>query len=211
MASLNFDEDSPNFPHGQWHRAISGLGALVILAVIVLAILVAGYEYMHHDRHLTLFPGRGEGTTATNKAKPSPAIPFGAKPKVAPPPVVAALPADSVPQVITEAQTPGAQPIKVKAKDTEAVYAAKHQKIFGRGCDGRLELTATGLDFACTSGSEAPLHFAAAAIKGPSGNGIELKSGEKYHFDLRRSKPEEQQIFKDWVYTHVPGAYLARN
>jgi hypothetical protein len=46
-----------------------------------------------------------------------------------------------------------------------------------------------------------------AEIKGAHGNGFELKSGEKYHFDLQRGKTAEQELFRNWAFTHVPGAY----
>ena len=210
MPSLNFDEDRADFPRGQWHRAFFGLGGSMVVLIVAALLLVAGYRALHRGGKAKIYQVPGQVSEISAMGKPSPAIPFGAKPKVAPPPTLAPLPADSVPAVITEAATPDATPIAVKAKDTEGVYQAKHQKSLGRGCDGRLELSATGLDFACTSGSEAPLHLATAQIKGPNGNGIELKTGEKFHFDLRRSKPEEQAIFRDWAYTHVPGAYAAR-
>jgi hypothetical protein len=209
MPSLNFDENPAYRPRGQWHRAFSGAGAGFIIAVILVLVFAAAYLVLHHGKRTPIFQSQADSAGPSNNAKPSPAIPFGAKPKLAPPPTVAPLPADSVPPVITETEAPGAAPVVVKAKDTEGIYAAKHQKSFGRGCDGRLELSHTGLDFTCTSGSEAPLHFVAAAIKGPNGNGIELKTGEKYHFDLRRGKVNEQEIFRDWAYTHVPGAYVA--
>ena len=211
MPSLNFDEDRADLPHGQWHRAFSGLGASILVLIIVIVIFAVAYRILHHDSRTKLFQASDQTSGIPGQAKPSPAIPFGAKPKVAPPPVLVPLPADSVPAAVTDAVVPGAPPVTVKAKDAEGVYQAKHQKSFGRGCDGRLELSHAGLDFTCSSGSEAPLHFAVADIKGPNGNGIELKTGEKFHFDLRRSKAEEQEIFRDWSYTHVPGAYAARN
>jgi len=207
MPSLNFDDDPVGRPKDQWQRAISGLGAGVIMVVFVVVIFGAGYAMVHHAKRSAIFQRQAEPVGASSRAKPSPGIPFGAKPPAAPPPVLAPVPADSVPAAITEAPTPGAAPVLLKAKDTEAVYTAKHLKIFGRGCEGRLELGSAGLDFVCASGSDAPLHFAAAQIKGANGNGIEMKSGEKFHFDLRRSKAEEQEIFRNWVFTHVPGAY----
>jgi hypothetical protein len=121
--------------------------------------------------------------------------------------VIASLPIDSAPSSIPASAADGAKPGVVKRKDTEGVYQAKHQKIFGRGCDGRLQLSSMSLDFECTAGSEAPLHLTLDQIRGPSGNGVELKTGEKYHFDLRRGKAEQQEIFRDWAYTHVPGAF----
>lgn len=212
MPSLNFDKDRADFPRGHWSRAFSGLGAGILVLVTLVLLFAAGYWYLHHGRKTPLIERGTEATGLPSRAKPSPAIPFGAKAQIAPPPTIAPLPADSVPSSIPEAAAdparPGVAPIVVKAKDTEGVYAAKHQKSFGRGCDGRLELSGTGLDFTCASGSEAPLHFASAEIKGPNGNGIELKTGEKFHFDLRRGKAEEQEIFRNWVYTHVPGAYV---
>jgi hypothetical protein len=208
MPRLNYDEDkSGATPSGpQWQRAVSGAGAAIGMGVILMLVFAAGYAILHHHRKIPILRNQVESGSRP-QAKPSPAIPWSPKPQVAPPPIVAPLPADSVPTAIAEASTPGAAPVMVKAKDTEGVYTARHQKIFGRGCEGRLELRSTGLDFACASGSEAPLHFPVAQIKGANGNGIELKTGAKYHFEVQRSKREEQEIFRDWVYTHVPGAY----
>jgi len=194
-----------------WQRAVPGAAAALGMGVIVVLVFAVGYAILHHERRIPIFRSQADVSGSPTKAKPSPAIPWSAKPQVAPLPTVAPLPGDSVPTSIpaeiVDPAMPGAPSSVVKAKDTEGVYLAKHQKSFGRGCEGKLELTAAGLDFTCTSGSEAPLHFTAAEIKGPNGNGIELKTGEKYHFDLQRSKSEEQQIFMDWAYTHVPGAY----
>lgn len=192
------------------HRAGS---AWMLVGVLIAIGLVGGaYEVLHGGRRLPMFKGSSEASALpgdVSRSKPSPGIPFGAKVSVAPPPVIAAVPPDSVgvPATIIERAVVGATPVVVKAKDTEGIYTAKHQKSFGRGCEGRLELSASGLDFACSSGSEAPLHFSVDQIKGAQGNGIELKTGEKLHFDLQKSKAEEQELFTNWVFTHVPGAY----
>jgi len=138
MPSLNFDDDPVGRPKDQWQRAISGLGAGVIMVVFVVVIFGAGYAMVHHAKRSAIFQRQAEPVGASSRAKPSPGIPFGAKPPAAPPPVLAPVPADSVPAAITEAPTPGAAPVLLKAKDTEAVYTAKHLKIFGRGCEGRL-------------------------------------------------------------------------
>jgi len=217
MARSNYDSDDEAAMRvrSQWQRGIPGYGAAIILAVLVVVVFSAGYMVLHHGNRSAIFQSQADANGATAKANPSPAIPWSAKPQIAPPATIAPLPADSVPSSIPAAIADPSSPETahgvVRAKDTEGVYLAKHQKSFGRGCDGKLELTATGLDFTCTSGSDAPLHFASAQIKGANGNGIELKTGEKFHFDLRRGKAEEQQIFRNWTYTHVPGAYVAAN
>ena len=192
----------------------SGLGSTWMLIGLLIAIVAVagGYEVLHGGRKIPMFQGSSEAAPmdgVSGHAKPSPGIPFGAKVAVAPPPVVAALPPDSTaaPALIVEPAAAGETAVVVKAKDTEGVYNAKHQKSFGRGCEGRLELSGSGVDFTCVKGSDAPLHFAVAEIKGAHGNGIELKSGEKYHFDLQRGKSEEQALFRNWAFTHVPGAY----
>ena len=215
MARLEYNDDSqdefPSGPRGQWHRGFYGLGAAVILVVIAVVVFGAGYAVMHLEKRTPVFQNQADTGGGVAKAKPSPAIPFGAKPQTAPPPTIAPLPAESVPNSIPAAiADPGRPDIAggvVKAKDTEGVYQAKHQKIFGRGCDGRLQLTSVSLDFVCSSGEEPALHVTLDQIRGANGNGIELKTGEKYHFDLRRSKAEEQEIFRNWAYTHVPGAF----
>lgn len=192
------------------HRV--GSAWMLVGLLVAIGLVAGGYEVLHNGRRLPMFQGSSQASALpaeSGRAKPSPGIPFGAKAPVAPPPVVAAIPPDSmgVPPTIVEPAAAGAAPVVVKAKDTEGVYTAKHQKSFGRGCEGRLELSATGIDFTCPTGSEAPLHFAVAEIKGAHSNGIELKSGEKYHFDLQKSKAEEQELFTNWAFTHVPGAY----
>ena len=195
---------------GEEHRVGS---AWMLVGVLITIGLVGGaYEVLHGERRLPMFQGSSDASALpgdASRSKPSPGIPFGARFSVAPPPVVAAVPQDSmgVPATIVEPAVVGATPVVVKAKDTEGIYTAKHQKSFGRGCEGRLELSATGLDFVCATGSEAPLHFSVDQIKGAHGNGIELKSGEKFHFDLQRGKEEEQELFRNWAFTHVPGAY----
>ncbi len=192
----------------------SGLGSTWILVGLLVAIvaIAGGYEVLHGGRRLPLFQGSSDAAATRGepgRAKPAPGIPFGAKAAVAPPPAVAPLPPDSsaAPASIVETATAGVPAVVVRAKDTEGVYTAKHQKSFGRGCEGRLELSVRGVDFACATGSEAPLHFNVAEIKGAHGNGIELKSGEKYHFELQRGKSEEQELFRNWAFTHIPGAY----
>ena len=185
---------------------------MLVAVLVVIGMVGGGYEILHGSHRIPMFQGSSQASALpgdASRAKPSPGIPFGAKARVAPQPVVAPIPPDSmgVPPTIVEPPVVGAAPMVVKAKDTEGVYVAKHQKSFGRGCEGRLELSANGLDFTCVSGGEAPLHFAVAEIKGPHSNGVELKSGEKFHFDLRKSKAEEQELFTNWAYTHVPGAY----
>jgi hypothetical protein len=129
------------------------------------------------------------------KAKPSPGIPWGTKHQDAAPRPITPIPADgdaSATSITTVEAATAESPVRpLKPRETEGAFAAKHQKSFGRGCDGRLALTAKGIDFACESGSEPELHVGVDEIKGASGNGIELKTGEKYHFDLQRSKSEE--------------------
>lgn len=189
-----------------------GSGWILVGALIAIVCVAAGYEVLHGHARLPMFQGDAQASALpgdTGRAKPSPGIPFGAKVAVAPPPLVAPVPPDStgVPPTIVEPAVPGGPTVVLKAKDTEGVYAAKHQKSFGRGCEGRLELSNSGVDFTCVSGSGAPMHFAVADIKGAHNNGIELKSGEKYHFDLQRGKAEEQELFRNWAFTHIPGAY----
>ena len=193
-------------------QRLESAGWILVGVLVAIVCVAGGYEVLHGGRRLTIFQGNAQTSALAGdaaRAKPSPAIPFGAKTRVAPSPVVAAIPPDStgVPPTITEPAEAGEAAVVVKAKDTEGVYAAKHQKSFGRGCDGRLELSASGVDFTCATGSDAPLHFAVAEIKGANSNGIELKSGEKYHFDLQRGKAAEQELFRNWAFTHIPGAY----
>ena len=222
MPQLQYDDSQDEFssgPRGQWHRGVSGSGAAIIMAMIAVVVFGAGYAVMHRGTHAPIFRNQIDTASSSAKAKPSPAIPFSAKAQLAPPPTVASLASDggpssgpnsvpsSVPAEIADGTRPGGVVAMVKAKDTEGVYQAKHQKIFGRGCDGRLELTSMSLDFVCASGAEPALHLTLDQIRGANGNGIELKTGEKYHFDLRRSKDEEREIFRNWIYTHVPGAF----
>ncbi len=80
--------------------------------------------------------------------------------------------------------------------------------MFG-GCTGELELTSAGLRFDCPHG--AGLNFPVAIIAKAHKDGIELKSGEKYHFTIEnRSKEQVEAIFLSWVSTVQPLSQQAR-
>ena len=55
MPSLNFDDDPVGRPKDQWQRAISGLGAGVIMVVFVVVIFGAGYAMVHHAKRSAIF------------------------------------------------------------------------------------------------------------------------------------------------------------
>jgi hypothetical protein len=210
MATADDDFDE----HEGWREKLAGPRVLGGLGVAVVLVLTIGYAVIHHDGRSRLFPGftgYSDAAEATNQSKPSPAIPFGSRAAASnPAPLAPASPEESVvgdpapaePVSATE-ETP-TRPLK--PRDSEGIYDAKHQKSFGRGCEGKLELSATGIDFTCSSGSEAALHFGVEQIQGANSNGFELKTGEKYHFDLHESKNDEKELFANWVATHVAGA-----
>jgi len=201
MPALNrkFDDDRGR------RTPFFGTAAAVGIGIVLLAVVcVAGYVAVHGNRRIGA-NGYSRGNpalgTTVNQRKPSPGIPFPSRSSAAASTAVAAAPAALLPSAAPAAETSE----HLGPARTPGVYFAKHQKIFGRGCDGRLALTAAGLDFACSKGAEPPLHFTVGEIKGANSNGIQLKSGEKYHFDLGTTKEEEQQIFSAWASAHVPG------
>ena len=81
-------------------------------------------------------------------------------------------------------------------------YEATHKKMFG-GCTGELELTGSGLRFNCPHGNG--LNLPVGSIAKAHKDGIELKSGEKYHFTIEnRTKEQVEAIFLSWVNTVQP-------
>jgi len=80
-------------------------------------------------------------------------------------------------------------------------YEATHKKVFG-GCTGELELTSARLLFSCP---KAELNLPVSSIARAHKDGIELKSGEKYHFAIaNRTKEQVEAIFLSWVSTVQP-------
>jgi len=201
-----------NYGDGRARRMpFSGTAAAVGIGVIlVAAVFVVGYVLLHGDRRAGLVwhsSGDSALSGTVSQRKPSPGIPFPSRSTAVASATAAPVVPPTAPVEVAEETAGRLGP----ARNAPGVYFAKHQKSFGRGCDGKLALTAAGLDFSCTQGSEPPLHFTVDEIKGPNGNGIQLKTGEKYHFDLGTTKPEEQQIFVDWAAAHVPGAGTPAN
>jgi len=75
-------------------------------------------------------------------------------------------------------------------------FEATHKKMF-RGCSGQLELTASRLHFSCRQDD---LDLPVGAIAKAHKNGVELKSGEKYHFTIaNHSKDQVEAIFISWL------------
>ena len=140
------------------------------------------------------------GSQASSQAqplpKPSPVVPAarvrvesGVAPGVSP---------DSVPRATT---SPVPRYIPVK-------YEATHKKVFG-GCTGQLELTSARLHFSCPK--QGDLDFPVARIAKAHKDGIELKSGEKYHFTIEnRTKEQVEAIFLSWVNTVQPLTQASR-
>jgi hypothetical protein len=76
-------------------------------------------------------------------------------------------------------------------------YEAIHKKVFG-GCTGKLELTNARLHFRCSN--QADLNFPVYAIAKAHKDGVVLKSGEKYHFQIaNHTKGQVEAIFTLWL------------
>ena len=205
MTVEQYDENPPQQLSGV--RAAMGPGVLLIL-ILAVTFAVVGHDgksqRYQEQSNVSVPPG------SALLAKPSPIIPFGAKRQSVATPAVERASADSAIAsavagsgvTTVEAASTGIPAAMPRPRETEGAFAAKHQKSFGRGCAGKLELTARSLDFTCDSGTDGALHVAVDEIKGANSNGIELKTGEKYHFDLQMGKGEEQAIFRNWVSTH---------
>src|ERR1019366_7221935 len=89
-----------------------GSGWMLVGVLIAIVCFAGGYEVLHGHARLPMFLGSAQASAQagdTVRAKPSPGIPFGAKTRVAPPPLVAAIPPDStgVPPTITEPAVAG--------------------------------------------------------------------------------------------------------
>lgn len=59
-------------------------------------------------------------------------------------------------------------------------YRATHRS-FLHGCDGDLILTGSGLSFTCQADMSKAFSFSLAEIEGPNGDGIQMRTGKKYH------------------------------
>ncbi|HZD51292.1 MAG TPA: hypothetical protein VE178_21315 [Silvibacterium sp.] len=152
-----------------------------------------------------LYLGRSEKKTTVANLKPDAQVQPGATPPPSlparqltkPSPIVPAEKA-KVESGIAPVQTPGAvtnsppPPRYIPVK-----YEATHKKIFG-GCTGQLELTNSRLHFSCPK--QADLSFPVASIAKAHKDGIELKSGEKYHFVIaNRTRDQVEAIFELWL------------
>lgn len=204
----------------QWNenptQQLSSVRAAMGPVVLLVLILAVTFAVVGHEGKSQRYQGQSTVSVLAGSAllpKPSPIIPFGAKRQGVTTTTVGRISAVTGAAsgvagsgvTTVEAASTGIPAATPRPTETEGAFAAKHQKSFGRGCAGKLELTAHSLDFTCDSGTDGALHVAVDEIKGASSNGIELKTGEKYHFDLQRGKGEEQAIFRNWVATHLGG------
>jgi hypothetical protein len=203
------------------------LTVLVILLIVPVAALIVAYVTRPAPGTASQAAGL-DATTSDNNAgdkiaKPAPGRPLLSASQAplptlssppAPPPIPnqaqsgltgvpqrPLAPAPNAPNSVPNPTGVPAAPVAAgKPPFTAMVYSARHEKHFGGSCDGQLTLDGTGLVFRCSDDPGGSFQVALADIEAVDSNGIRLRSGKKYHFDIAgMSKDGEEQLFANWL------------
>jgi hypothetical protein len=126
-----------------------------------------------------------------------PQQPLPARILAKPSPIVSANGARPEGSIVARDAAPRAGRMAAAVRFPPTRFEATRKKVFG-GCTGQLELTAARLHFSCPD--QPDLNFPVDTIAKVHKDGVVLKSGEKYHFDIaNHTKDQAEAIFESWL------------
>jgi hypothetical protein len=164
-----------------------------VIGVVLCVVLVGVLWYLM---------AHGSSTVGTNSATHSPAGSSKGKPS----PLIQGRP--SAPSVATSLPMPASPdvpsaPVAVPPANelpAAGVSFTADRKGFSNGCKGgTLTLARAAVSFVCPSNPGKSFSATLAEVKGPEDDGIQLRSGEKYHFKIEgRDKDTMRSLFETW-------------
>ena len=173
------------------------VGALVLLTAAALWLAFG----RRAERHLGVTP-RVASHTGSAAGKPSPLV----NGRVAAPAIPAAQPPVSSPDATTVSPevpvAPATPPLPIAGVSFPA-----DRKGFANGCKGgTLTLAPTMVSFICPSDPRKAFSAPLSDVRGPEDDGIQLVSGEKYHFKIEgHDKDTMRTLFQTWfARAHTP-------